>query len=73
MQVSDTLLMSAFTFTGCFVLTAGIFSFLSYVIGWVIAKDLFYTVEKETIKTVMIVVLVILISIVLSVLTVFNG
>lgn len=72
MQVSDELMM-AFTFIGCFVLTAGIFSFVSYVIGWAIAKDLFYTVEKETIKTVMIVVLVILISIVLSVLTVFNG
>lgn len=71
MQVSGEL-MKAFTFIGCSVLTAGIFSFVQYVLGWCIANNIFHTDNKEDVKTVMLVVLVILTSVALSTLLVLE-
>lgn len=73
MQVSSDL-MKVFTFIGCSVLTAGTFSFVSYVLGWCVAKEMFNNPDdKEIIKTAMIVVLVVLISVVLSTLIVLGS
>lgn len=72
MQVSSDV-MKAFTFIGCSVLTAGIFSFVSYILGWCIANNIFHTDDKEDVKTLMLVVLVILTSVVLSTLIVLGS